>query len=113
MSDNPIVNGIVTPVILNTSINWLGFTPAGVKLGSLATKWQSLTYGGYIPVDSIFSWLQSYGATNYLVTPEVIAISVLGAFSWKTISNCKEMRQKRYNESCSYPNYIGLFLHKG
>ena len=42
--------------------NCLGFGPSGVVAGSCAACFQSVCYGGYVPVGSCFSICQSMGA---------------------------------------------------
>ncbi|KAF9235050.1 hypothetical protein BU15DRAFT_78428 [Melanogaster broomeanus] len=46
------------------SLYLLGFRGRGVERGSFASRYQSKKYGGYVPEDSTFSHLQSYGASD-------------------------------------------------
>ncbi|KIK90937.1 hypothetical protein PAXRUDRAFT_35142 [Paxillus rubicundulus Ve08.2h10] len=42
----------------------LGFRPGGVERDSFASHYQSINYGGYIPANSPFAHLQSYGTED-------------------------------------------------
>ena len=64
-------------ILITTLLKLTGFGAAGVKSGSLATLIQSKFYGGYIAKGSIFSYLQSIGATGCF-DPTLLSLMLLG-----------------------------------
>ncbi|PBK61562.1 hypothetical protein ARMSODRAFT_1025486 [Armillaria solidipes] len=42
----------------------LGYNNTGIARNSFASRYQSINYGGYVPRDSVFSGMQSFGAYN-------------------------------------------------
>jgi len=54
-----------------------GFTASGIKAGGLSALIQSKFYGGFIAKNSIFSYLQSIGATG-IFDPTIISLLLLG-----------------------------------
>lgn len=52
----------MTDVVM--AIGAIGFRSVGVTVGSIAAAWKSSVYGGLVPAGSVFSNLQSAGATD-------------------------------------------------
>ncbi|KAK5062690.1 hypothetical protein LTR84_004764 [Exophiala bonariae] len=60
---NAIMSLILGPFwLIRVLLSVSGFQLGGVAAGSIAAWWQSVAYGGYVPVGSIFSLAQSLGA---------------------------------------------------
>ena len=67
----------VRDILITTFLKITGFTAAGVKSGTLAALIQSKVYGAYIAKGSLFSYLQSIGATCWF-DPTLLTLLLLG-----------------------------------
>jgi len=61
---------VIPKSILLGILTCLGLEREGVRSGSIAWRYQSRRYGAYTPSNSVFSGAQSYGAINYVLSPE-------------------------------------------
>ncbi|KAI9009364.1 hypothetical protein CLU79DRAFT_774814 [Phycomyces nitens] len=68
-----LVGGAAAPLIVITSILFLGFRPSGIRLGSPAAGWMT-TFGGFVPARSFLSGMQSLGARGL---PAIIILATI------------------------------------
>lgn len=69
----PLVRDMLIALFLKVT----GFTASGIKFGSMAALIQSKIYGGIIAKGSLFSYLQSIGATG-IFDPTLLTLLLLG-----------------------------------
>ncbi len=67
----------IRDLLISILVKGTGFAATGVKSGSLAALLQSKVYGAYIAKGSIFSYLQSIGATC-IFDPTLLSLLLLG-----------------------------------
>lgn len=61
------------------ALSAIGFGSAGIIAGSLAATWQSTVYGGFVAAGSLFSVLQSIGASSAAALSFTSTIGIAGA----------------------------------
>ena len=62
------------PVVAGAALGAVGFTSAGVAVGSIAAGIQSAVYGGSVAAGSLFALCQSAGATGVIGSAATAAI---------------------------------------
>ena len=60
------VGVLAAPVVAGAALGAVGFTSAGVAVGSIAAGIQSAVYGGSVAAGSLFALCQSAGATGVI-----------------------------------------------
>ncbi|KAK0219900.1 hypothetical protein IW262DRAFT_987920 [Armillaria fumosa] len=87
----------------------LGYNNTGIARNSFASRYQSINYGGYVPRDSVFSGMQSFGAYNEdwdeeEEIPAYVTLLQIGIFSMATVlfpNNCRALEYTSVYESDS------------
>ena len=68
------VGVLAAPVVAGAALGAVGFTSAGVAVGSIAAGIQSAVYGGSVAAGSLFALCQSAGATGVIGSAATAAI---------------------------------------
>lgn len=72
-----IAGAITLPAVVIASLYILGFTLDGIRMGSIAACWMS-GFGGYVPVGSPISIMQSIGTLGLKLFANKISVAIGG-----------------------------------
>ncbi|CAF3271475.1 unnamed protein product [Rotaria sp. Silwood2] len=86
--------GVVGFIGIPTALSWVGFSSAGIKLGSLAAAWQSTHY-----LPGAFSLVQSAAATG-AAKGVLTSVGVIGAL------------KQAFNDAKKNPNETNIDNHQ-